>query len=311
MRVEHGQASNPAMKIADEVVEAIRVEGPKSSIDFKSGETIKWNWGINTSLPRACLEILYAMGEVVIQDRIGTRRYFELAERALPRGVFTAADPNVSTDDYRDWHVLRREGGLGGARRAVGRAGARRREELARVLGERGNLQREADAHEAARATFEEAQRLAPELEDPGVGLGSLALHAGDAAGGERAFREALVRGKSGRTWCGLGLALVAQNRGREAVSSFEASLELEADRLAAVYGLVQAAFQCGELEAAERRVAAFVELHSGNLDMLFTLAGLRYQLGNRSGACEMLERIEVFKPDYPGLAELMEKLQA
>ncbi len=120
MRVEHGQASNPAMKIADEVVEAIRVEGPKSSIDFKSGETIKWNWGINTSLPRACLEILYAMGEVVIQDRIGTRRYFELAERALPRGVFTAADPNVSTDDYRDWHVLRRVGGLGIANPAAG-----------------------------------------------------------------------------------------------------------------------------------------------------------------------------------------------
>ncbi|MCZ6822196.1 MAG: tetratricopeptide repeat protein [Deltaproteobacteria bacterium] len=207
--------------------------------------------------------------------------------------------------------ICRREGELEEARLALERAEPLLREELARVLCERANLQLESDAHEAARATFEEAQRLAPELEDPWVGLGSLALHAGDAAGGERAFREALVRGKSGRTWCGLGLALVAQNRGREAVSSFEASLELEADRLAAVYGLVQAAFQCGELEAAERRVAAFVELHSGNLDMLFTLAGLRYQLGNRSGACEMLERIEVFKPDYPGLAELMEKLQA
>ena len=120
MRAEHGQPSNPAMKIADEVIEAIRVGGPKSSIDFKSGETIKWNWGANTSLPRATLEILYAMGEVVVHDRIGTRRYFELAERALPRNVFTAADPNMSTDDYRDWHVLRRVGGLGIANPAAG-----------------------------------------------------------------------------------------------------------------------------------------------------------------------------------------------
>jgi len=120
MRAEHGQPSNPAMKIADEVIEAIREGGPKSSIDFKSGETIKWNWGVNTSLPRACLEILYAMGDVVVHDRIGTRRYFELAERALPRDVFTAADPNVSTDDYRDWHVLRRVGGLGIANPAAG-----------------------------------------------------------------------------------------------------------------------------------------------------------------------------------------------
>ena len=120
IRAEHGQPSNPVMKIADEVIEAIRMEGPKSSIDFKSGETIKWNWGVNTSLPRACLEILYGMGEVVVHDRIGTRRYFELAERALPRDVFTAVDPNVSTDDYEDWHVLRRVGGLGIANPAAG-----------------------------------------------------------------------------------------------------------------------------------------------------------------------------------------------
>ena len=120
MRAEHGQPSNPVMKIADEVIEAIRAGGPKSSIDFKSGEKIKWNWGVNTSLPRACLEVLYAMGELVVHGRIGTRRYFELAERALPRDVFTAADPNLSTDDYQDWHVLRRVGGLGIANPAAG-----------------------------------------------------------------------------------------------------------------------------------------------------------------------------------------------
>ncbi|MEE9512591.1 MAG: winged helix DNA-binding domain-containing protein [Anaerolineales bacterium] len=120
MRAEHGQPSNPGMKIADEVIEAIREDGPKSSIDFKSGETIKWNWGVNTSLPRACLEILYAMGEVVVHDRVGTRRYFELAERALPRDVFAAPDPNSTTENYQDWHVMRRIGGLGIANPAAG-----------------------------------------------------------------------------------------------------------------------------------------------------------------------------------------------
>ena len=120
MRAEHGQPSNPAMKIADEVIAAIRKEGPKSSIDFKSGESIKWNWGVNTSLPRACLEVLYAMGDIVVYDRVGTRRYFELAERALPRGVFSAPDPNKSVEDYQNWHVLRRVGGLGIANPAAG-----------------------------------------------------------------------------------------------------------------------------------------------------------------------------------------------
>ena len=120
MRVEHGQPSNPAMKIADQVIEAIREDGPKSSIDFKSGETIRWNWGVNTSLPRACLEVLYAMGDVIVFNRVGTRRYFDLAESALPSDVFAAPDPNSTTEDYQDWHVMRRIGGLGIANPAAG-----------------------------------------------------------------------------------------------------------------------------------------------------------------------------------------------
>ncbi len=120
MHAEHGQPSNPPMRIAEEVIQAIREGGPKSSIDFKTGESIKWSWGVNTSLPRACLEILYAMGEVVVYDRVGTRRSFELAERALPRDLYSANDPNAADEDYQNWHMLRRIGGLGIANPAAG-----------------------------------------------------------------------------------------------------------------------------------------------------------------------------------------------
>lgn len=120
MRAQHGRPSNPPMKIAKEVLKAIRGEGPKSAIDFKREETIVWSWGVNTSLPRACLEVLYAMGQVVVYDRVGTRRIFELADRALPEDIVSAADPNHSTKQYQDWHVLRRIGGLGLANPAAG-----------------------------------------------------------------------------------------------------------------------------------------------------------------------------------------------
>lgn len=120
MRAQHSQPSNPSMRIAAEVIEAIREEGPKSSIDFKRGESIEGSWGQSTSLPRACLEILYAMGELVIYDRVGTRRLYELAERALPEDVISAADRNESNEEYQDWHVLRRIGGLGIANPAAG-----------------------------------------------------------------------------------------------------------------------------------------------------------------------------------------------
>lgn len=207
--------------------------------------------------------------------------------------------------------IARREGELEAARHAVQSAEPLAREELGRVLCERASLEVDANATDAARVSFEEARQLAPDLADPWVGIGSLALHSGDALAAERAFRDALAREKSARVWCGLGLALAAQGRGREALAPFESALDLEADRLAAVYGLVQAGFQCGELAIAERRVAAFVELHSGNLDLVFTLAGLRFQLGDHAGAREMVDRIELFKPDYPGLVELRAKLDA
>ena len=120
MRAQHGQPSNPPMRIASEVMQAIREDGPRSSIDFKSDRTIRWTWGQNTRMPRACLEVLYAMGELVVYDRVGTRRQFELAERALPENVISAADPNESNEEYQDWHVLRRIGGLGIANPAAG-----------------------------------------------------------------------------------------------------------------------------------------------------------------------------------------------
>ena len=123
-------------------------------------------------------------------------------------------------------------------------------------------------------------------------------------------FPAALQIEKSARSRAGLGLALVTLGRAREAVAEFEAALDLEPDRLVAIHGLVQACFQMGDLQPAECRVSAYLESHPGNLDMVFTLAGLRSQLGDPPGTLEMTERIELFDPQYSGLAELREKIE-
>jgi tetratricopeptide (TPR) repeat protein len=192
--------------------------------------------------------------------------------------------------------IQREQGRSEEARQAIDRAEQLARADLGLVLCGRGRVHVDAGEIDAARGAFEEAARLAPANADPWVGLGSLALHAQDA--------------ESARVWSGLGLALVGQRRGREALPCFESALDQEPESLAAIHGLVQAAFQSGELGVAERRVRAYVELHSGNLDLAFALAGLRFQLGDRPGTYEMIERIELFKPDYPGLVELREKLE-
>jgi uncharacterized protein YcaQ len=140
--------TNSPVQIAPAVIEIIRQRGPLSSIDLKHiDEKVDWVWGSQIRVVRAALEILYATGEVVIHHRIGTRRVFDLTERILPAEQLAAPDPNPTDEDYQNWHVLRRVGGLGLANQSatdcwLGILGVKsrvRQTTLAR-LAERGDL---------------------------------------------------------------------------------------------------------------------------------------------------------------------------
>jgi hypothetical protein len=113
MRERHGDPSNPPMEIAPMVLGAIRERGPLSSIDFKRGDKVDWSWGQQSRLPKASLDILYAMGEILVHNRVGSRRVFDLTERLISPDLISTPDPNETTEDYQEWHVLRRIGGLG------------------------------------------------------------------------------------------------------------------------------------------------------------------------------------------------------
>ena len=112
MREKHGDPSKPQMEAAPLVLRAIYEQGPLSSIDLKTEKRTDWFWG-PTNIVRAAMESLFAMGELLIHHRVGTRRYFDLAARCLPPDILTAGDPNETQEDYENWHVLRRLGGLG------------------------------------------------------------------------------------------------------------------------------------------------------------------------------------------------------
>jgi uncharacterized protein YcaQ len=146
MRQRRGDPSKPAMQVAPAVWQAIREEGPLSSIDLKHDAKVDWSWG-PTRVARAALETLYAIGELGVHHRVGTRRAFDLIERLLPAEVLEAPDPNETEAQYQDWHVLRRIGGMGLANlrdsgQWLGILGVKTRERRAIVtrLVERGDL---------------------------------------------------------------------------------------------------------------------------------------------------------------------------
>jgi uncharacterized protein YcaQ len=108
-----GDPSAEMMKLAPMILEELRQRGPLSSIDIEHDERRQWWWGGSTRLVRATLDILDTMRLVGVHHRVATRRVFDLIERLLPEEILTTPDPFATMEDYTDWHVLRRIGGLG------------------------------------------------------------------------------------------------------------------------------------------------------------------------------------------------------
>jgi len=138
---ENPDPRKPPDTILNETMEHIKQRGPLSSIDFKDYEKVDWHWG-PTKAVRAAMEYLYSHGYLGVHHRVNNRRYFDLIENLLPSNLLNMSDPFNTTDDYQDWHVLRRVGSLGLAQTntseywsgIVGVKSNERRESLERLL---------------------------------------------------------------------------------------------------------------------------------------------------------------------------------
>ena len=77
--------------------------------------SIHWsgNWSGSTNAARAVLEQLYSTGDLVIYDKDGARKTYDLAQRHLPASILCAPDPLPDEEDHRRWRVLRRIGAVG------------------------------------------------------------------------------------------------------------------------------------------------------------------------------------------------------
>jgi hypothetical protein len=91
----------------------IETRGPLSSLDLEEETRMEWWLSGKTRAVRIALDILFVLGDIVVHHRVGTRRYFDLSERVLPKKVRLKEDLHGSKEAYEDWHVLRRIGGTG------------------------------------------------------------------------------------------------------------------------------------------------------------------------------------------------------
>ena len=102
-----------AAKLVESVCNQIETRGPLSSLELEEDTRMDWWLAGSVRAVRIALDMLLYAGETIVHHRVGTRRYFELTKRVLPSELMKACPPHASQDDYLEWHVFRRAGGLG------------------------------------------------------------------------------------------------------------------------------------------------------------------------------------------------------
>lgn len=87
---------NPDKKLMGELLERIRSDGPMRSRDIEAGTTKHagwWDW----KPAKKALEQLYMQGDLMISDRTGFQKTYDLTERVLPAHVNTK---NPSMEEF-------------------------------------------------------------------------------------------------------------------------------------------------------------------------------------------------------------------
>ena len=101
-----------AAKLVERTRRHIEARGPLSSRELEEDTRMDW-WLGSVRAVRLALDLLLYRGKTIVHHRVGTRRYFQLTERVLPPRLIKPRKPHASQDEYLEWHVFRRAGGLG------------------------------------------------------------------------------------------------------------------------------------------------------------------------------------------------------
>ncbi|MCR4642387.1 MAG: winged helix DNA-binding domain-containing protein [Lachnospiraceae bacterium] len=116
-----GRTFKGLQKLEKQVMEYIEANGPVSSDSLPIEGEIFWhssmhwsgNWQKKSRAARSVLEQLYTDGELVIHHKKGSRKYYDIAVRHLPKEILEAENPCKKDEEFLCWRVLRRIGAVG------------------------------------------------------------------------------------------------------------------------------------------------------------------------------------------------------
>lgn len=119
--LDGGKQFEGLAKLEEEARAYMRAHGPVSSDELPVKGRIRWhsfihwsgNWHGESNAARSVLEQMYCTGECVIHHKKGARKYYDLADKYLPKELLNAPDPYAEDEAHLCFRVLRRIGAVG------------------------------------------------------------------------------------------------------------------------------------------------------------------------------------------------------
>ena len=105
------------------------------------------------------------------------------------------------------------------------------------------------------------------------------------------------------------GVCLQSMHRLQESSHFFIKVLELDAEHLSSLSGLLKNSWFLKNFSDVEKAMLSYLDFQPGSLDVLFSLSGVLYESQRYKEAREYVERILIFDENYEGASELLEKI--
>lgn len=96
----------------DKITEYLQLNDFACSSDFKFEEKVDWHYGPQR-LAKAALECMCYAGLAIVHHKKGTRRYYCLSNKYIPKKYIAMDDPNDTDEEYFKWFVFRRINSFG------------------------------------------------------------------------------------------------------------------------------------------------------------------------------------------------------
>lgn len=170
-----------------------------------------------------------------------------------------------------------------------------------------GNCWMRAEKDAQAEKHYRQALQINPSADDIQANLGALYLQGAKTSDARRFFQDALAANPANdRALSGLGSCWLADGDRQQAHDAFAKSLEINLANPTAVFHLVKCAYQIRSYATAARILGEYVQTAPVSTNLLYSLAGLQFHLGQHGEAAKTARQILDMKAGHAGAADLL-----